>query len=46
MDTGADVTVLPEENYQPGRDGALETTMRKLSDPVGISMDNVIGVEK
>ena len=28
--TGADVTVLPEENYQPGRDGALETTTRKL----------------
>ena len=35
VDTGADVTVLPEENYQPGRDGALETTMRKLSGPVG-----------
>ena len=32
---GADVTVLPEENYQPGRDGALETTVRKLSGPVG-----------
>ena len=35
VDTGADVTVLPEGNYQPGRDGALETTMRKLSGPTG-----------
>ena len=35
VDTGADVTVLSEENYQPGRDGALETTTRKLSGPVG-----------
>ena len=35
VDTGADVTVLPEENYQPGRDGVLETTTRKLSGPVG-----------
>ena len=34
MDTGADVTVLPEENYQPGRDGVLETTTRRLSGPV------------
>ena len=30
---GVDVTVL-SENYQPGRDGALETTTRKLSGPV------------
>ena len=35
VDTGADVTVLPEGNYQPGRDGALETTTRKLSGPNG-----------
>ena len=35
VDTGADVTVLPEGNYQPGRDGALETTTRKLSGPTG-----------
>ena len=35
VDTGAHVTVLPEENYQPGRDGALETTTRKLSGLVG-----------
>ena len=35
VDTGANVTVLLEENYQPGRDGALETTTRKLSGPVG-----------
>ena len=34
VDTGADVTVLPEENYQPGRDGVHETTTRKLSGPV------------
>ena len=35
VDTGADVSVLPEEHYQPGRDGALESTTRKLSGPVG-----------
>ena len=34
VDTDADVTVLPEENYQPGRDGALKTTTRKPSGPV------------
>lgn len=35
VDTGADVSVLPEEHYQPGRDGALEKMTRKLSGPVG-----------
>ena len=35
VDTGADVSVLPEEYYQPGREGTLERTTRKLSSPVG-----------
>ena len=39
MDIGADVTVLPEESYQPGRDGTLETTTRKLSGPAGNKLE-------
>lgn len=36
------MTVLPEEQYQPGRDGALETTTRNFSGPVGNQL-HVVG---